>query len=351
MLWGPRDPVFGERYLADLRERLPQARLHRYEGASHLVTEDAPQYAAAVAQWVRDLDEPTPPPAPAAPEGGRRLWSALTERADDLSPAVVEVGGATVSWYALHRRVRELAAGLAAAGLRPGHRVALLVEPSADLTAAVYAVWRAGGVVVVADKGLGFAGMRRALRSASVDHVIGAAPGLAAARLMGLPGSRIAVGSPGPVQRRSLGVDHDLDGLALAGSVLPLPEEPSLDADCALVFTSGATGPAKGVVYRHRQVSAQLDLLRAPTRSRPRTGWWRRSPRSRSSVRPWASAPRCPTSTSPRRAPSPRPGWRTPSRPSTPPWCSPPPPPCATSPRRPPPSPARSGPPWAGCGC
>ena len=262
MLWGPRDPVFGERYLADLRERLPQARLHRYEGASHLVTEDAPQYAAAVAQWVRDLDAPPPPAAPAAPEGGRRLWSALTERAGDLSPAVVEVGGATVSWYALDRRVRELAAGMAAAGLRPGHRVALLVEPSADLTAAVYAVWRAGGVVVVADKGLGFAGMRRALRSASVDHVIGAEPGLAAARLMGLPGTRIAVGSPGALRRRSLGVDHDLDGLARLGHTLPLPAEPSLDADCALVFTSGATGPAKGVVYRHRQVSAQLDLLR-----------------------------------------------------------------------------------------
>ena len=30
-----------------------------------------------------------------------------------------------------------------------------------------------------------------------------------------------------------------------------------------MVFTSGATGPAKGVVYRHRQVRAQVDLLRA----------------------------------------------------------------------------------------
>jgi olefin beta-lactone synthetase len=30
LLWGPRDPVFGEKYLADLRERLPHAQLHRY---------------------------------------------------------------------------------------------------------------------------------------------------------------------------------------------------------------------------------------------------------------------------------------------------------------------------------
>ena len=33
MLWGPRDPVFAERYLRDLLERLPHAQVHRYEGA------------------------------------------------------------------------------------------------------------------------------------------------------------------------------------------------------------------------------------------------------------------------------------------------------------------------------
>ena len=97
LLWGPRDPVFGERYLADLRDRLPQAALHRYEGASHLVTEDAPAYAAAVSQWVGDLQRergsrgaPTPRgvrpdpvvgagravgrarPQPSSPSAGRR---------------------------------------------------------------------------------------------------------------------------------------------------------------------------------------------------------------------------------------------------------------------------------------
>ena len=258
LLWGPRDPVFGDRYLADLRERLPHAELHRYEGASHLVTEDAPQYADAVAQWATDLDAPPVDDRP-GPGPGRTIWSALDERADDPSPAVVEVGGATVSWAELSRRVRDLAAGMAAAGVRPGHRVAMLVPPSADLTAAVYAVWRAGGVVVVADKGLGFAGMRRALRGAAVDHVVGAAPGLAAARLMRLPGGRIAAGR---VTGSLLGADHDLTSLAELGRRSAPPPEPPPDADCAVVFTSGATGPAKGVVYRHRQVRAQLDLLR-----------------------------------------------------------------------------------------
>ncbi|PRY50133.1 acyl-CoA synthetase (AMP-forming)/AMP-acid ligase II [Geodermatophilus tzadiensis] len=258
LLWGPRDPVFGERYLADLRERLPQAQLHRYAGASHLLPEDAPQYARAVAQWVADLDR-TPAPARPAGDGGRRLWSALEERAADDAVAVAEVGGAAVSWSALARRVRDLAAGLAAAGVRPGDRVALLVEPSADLTATVYAVWRAGAVVVVADKGLGLRGMRRALRGAGVRHVVGSRAGLAAARVMGLPGSRIAAGRAGV----GLGAAHTLEDLEARGRSAPVPAEPPVDDDCAVLFTSGATGPAKGVVYTHRQAAAQLELVRA----------------------------------------------------------------------------------------
>ena len=45
LLWGPRDPAFTQRYLRDLQRRLPQADVHRYSRASHLVMEDAPQAA------------------------------------------------------------------------------------------------------------------------------------------------------------------------------------------------------------------------------------------------------------------------------------------------------------------
>ncbi|HEX8497995.1 MAG TPA: alpha/beta fold hydrolase, partial [Actinomycetales bacterium] len=261
--WGPRDPVFGEAHLRDLRERLPHADLHRYEGASHLVTEDAPRYADDLVTWLADLPsgaaEPSGPVPVAGP--GRPLWSELVARRLDDGPAVVEVGGVTVSWARLHHRVTAVAAGLVQAGLRPGDRVAMLVPPSAELTAAVYAVWRAGGVVVVADQGLGVGGMGRALRGAAVDHVIGSAKGLAAAAVMRLPGTRIAVG-PVP-SRRALRVDHHVLDLARAGASTgaELPE-PDLDDECAVVFTSGATGPPKGVVYRHRQVQAQVRLIR-----------------------------------------------------------------------------------------
>ncbi len=265
MFWGPRDPVFGERYLTDLLERLPHAQVHRFEGASHLVTEDAPEYADLVAAWVKELGAPsraTRDASVAQRSGFEPLWAELDRRSVDTSP-VVSHQGAGVSWAAMSRRVAEVAAGLADAGVRPGDRVGLLVEPSADLTSIVYAVWRAGAVIVVADKGLGFTGMRRALRGAGLDHLVATETGLAAARAMGLPGTRIAVRPLNSTTRRLLGVDHDLDDLARRGRSAPQPKSPGPDEDCAVVFTSGATGPAKGVVYRHGQVRAQVDLVRA----------------------------------------------------------------------------------------
>ncbi|MPQ99036.1 alpha/beta fold hydrolase [Modestobacter sp. I12A-02628] len=267
LLWGPNDPVFAERYLAELRRRLPQARLHRFSGASHLLPEDAPQYADAVVRFVAGLDTPAAGQAAAPqPDPGRRLWSALAERAGDDDAAVVEVAGRTVSWSLLARRVEEIGRGLAVAGLRAGDRVALLVPPSVDLTAAVYAVWRAGGVIVVADQGLGLAGMRRALRSASVQHVIGSAEGLAAARLMMLPGTRFSAGPLGPAARRALGVRYSLVELARLGrqarTLGDQAHRRPVDAECAVLFTSGATGPAKGVVYTQRQALAQMELVR-----------------------------------------------------------------------------------------
>jgi olefin beta-lactone synthetase len=311
MLWGPRDPVFSDRYLRDLRARLPHADVQRYERAGHLVTEDAPETAAHAWAWITEACTTTgatgassqPPHGTrsrregaaeqphgtmrrigggahhgadgahhgahgGADGGGPALWTALEARADDPSPAVVEPGGRSIPWRLLARRVAELAAGLAAHGVAPGDRVALLVTPGADLTAAAHACWRAGASVVVADPGLGAAGLARALRGAHPGHVVGGLPGLALAAALGVPGSRIAAGPVPPGLHRLLGSPVGLAALARRGEARltaggDLPDEAGPDDEAAVLFTSGATGPAKGVVYRHRQARAQLAALRA----------------------------------------------------------------------------------------
>jgi acyl-coenzyme A synthetase/AMP-(fatty) acid ligase/pimeloyl-ACP methyl ester carboxylesterase len=276
LLWGPLDPVFAPRYLADLAARLPQAQVHRYEGAGHLLAEDR-DVAAAVRTWLSARPAPGAP-EPAEPAPRRWLGAAIEARADDDGPAVVERTGSstTVTWAELAEQVAALAAGLVDLGVQPGDRVALLVPPGAELAAAVYACWRVGAVVVVADAGLGRAGLTRALRGAAPAYLVGIPRALAAARLLRWPGRRVAAGVTADANLRRLGADASLTGLAACGRDLVrtgaarVPADPPApDAEAAVLFTSGATGPAKGVVYPHRRLEAQRDLLARTYAVRP----------------------------------------------------------------------------------
>ena len=259
--WGANDPVFDDSFALDLAGRLPHAGLHRFVHAGHLSPLEA-DVAGVIDTWLASAHAGAVAAAPrSAAADYSPTWGALARRAADpaTSSTTAYVDGATgdrVSFAELHRRVEGISRGLAAAGLRPGDRVAMLTPPSADLIAAVYGVWRAGGVTVIADRGLGLRGLGAAVRGAHVQWVIGPAAAIAAARVLRwTPSARcITVGA-----RRAPGSVSTL--AALEHSTAPLPPEPGADDHAAVLYTSGATGPAKGVRYRHRQLAAQRDAL------------------------------------------------------------------------------------------
>jgi acyl-coenzyme A synthetase/AMP-(fatty) acid ligase/alpha-beta hydrolase superfamily lysophospholipase len=262
LLWGPSDPVFSDLYLHDLEERLPNARTHRFVGSSHLVPEDA-EVAGAVFEWLEKLDSRGVMPQNEIDRD--HLWAALDRRADDDAVAIVEMGSdgeeGSVSFSELHSDAIRVAGGLISLGLRKGDRVAMLVPPGIDLAVSIFACWRIGVVVVLADAGLGVRGMGRALASANPDYLIGIPRALSAARMMRWPGKRISTVDLQPTQQRVLGTVASLNDLRDRGADAQLPEPPGPLDEAGIGFTSGATGPAKGVIYRHRQLQAQRDAL------------------------------------------------------------------------------------------
>ena len=251
LVWGSRDPVFNDDFAHDLMNRFTNVALHRIADAGHLAvleTSVAPLVRAAIEEQA--VDSPVPL-AERSENEVATLWSqidhwnnvneiAISDAAADSSVTRPEFA-ARVATYAeeLHRR-----------RVLHGDRIAILVSPSIDLIAVVYACWRIGAVAVIADRGLGLRGLRNAVRASRVKFVIGPVRAGAAVRVLRW--------APRSVFIR-------LNTLASAPVVSLVADvtapEPRPDDLAAVLFTSGATGPAKGVRYTHRQLYAQRDAL------------------------------------------------------------------------------------------
>lgn len=153
-----------------------------------------------------------------------------------------------------------IAAGLARMGVVPGTRLALLVKPGIDFISLVFALFKAGAVSILIDPGMGRRNLIACLEAARPDGFIAISPVQAVrtvlrrfsrARLNVTVGRRWFWGGPTLSQLRA----QPASGPQMAAT--------AADDPAAIIFTTGSTGPPKGVLYRHGNFESQVEQLRS----------------------------------------------------------------------------------------
>ena len=169
-------------------------------------------------------------------------------------------GRTSVTFRELDQEVDRLARGLRAMGIKPRDRIVLLVRPGIEFIALVYALHRIAAVLVLIDPGMGLGPALRSLQEINPDGFIGipAAQLVRRVRRRMFPNARHNV----VLARRWLGSESRYMDV-LGGPWTPTEAARTRAEDpAAILFTSGSTGPAKGVSYTHGIFTAQVRLLR-----------------------------------------------------------------------------------------
>ena len=130
-----------------------------------------------------------------------------------------------------------------------------MVRPGLDLIRVVFALFKMGAVPIVIDPGMGLKKFLRCVRHSKPMALVGIAPAIWSARLF-RPSFRgvdikICVGR---------GFEKQIGGYKGHGAFEVV--DSAEDELAAILFTSGSTGAAKGVLYEHGMFLAQVEAIR-----------------------------------------------------------------------------------------
>lgn len=168
----------------------------------------------------------------------------IRARAVDSKPMVIDPE-TRITYRELDSSTAALGSGLLDAGIRKGTRVGLIMPNSTDWVRLALAVTRIGAVLVPLSTLLTTPELTAQLRTASVQHLIAVEQ---------FRGRRYTPG-PVPSLRR---VWTPAEVLALSGTA-PVPLPPVRPADpLVIMFTSGSSGPPKGVRHSHGNALAAV---------------------------------------------------------------------------------------------
>jgi olefin beta-lactone synthetase len=166
----------------------------------------------------------------------------------------------TVTFAELDRDSTRIAQALLAWGVQPGMKLVLMVPQSIDFIALVFALFKAGVVSVLIDPGMGRSNILRCLAEINPDGFV-AIPLVHVLKAF-MPGRFPRAKWNVTVGRRWLWRGMSLAKLRSSTwltTVLPVTEA---NDPAAIIFTTGSTGPPKGVLYRHGNFWKQISEIR-----------------------------------------------------------------------------------------
>jgi len=162
---------------------------------------------------------------------------------------------ATADWFA--QRLTSL-------GVHNGDRVMLMVKPSIEFITLTFALFKMGTVVILIDPGMGYKNLLRSIGQVKPAVFIGIPKAHLFKRIFPKPFSSVrtsvcigtSLGLFGKSLRAAMADRCQSYGTPFAAA------EKAPDDLAAILFTTGSTGPPKGVCYEHGVFQAQLQLIR-----------------------------------------------------------------------------------------
>lgn len=195
-----------------------------------------------------------------------KILPETAEAFPDRIGLVCRSGGVLKSWTfrEIDNSVDRLAHRLVKRGVKRGDRVMLMVRPSLNFIALTFALFKIGAVVVLIDPGMGYRNLGRCIGQVTPDVLVGIARAHLFKFLFPKPFKSVRlsiwIGSPKILDNTFLSAESSPEENRCVCPFPPAEMEP--DDPAAILFTTGSTGPPKGVCYDHSVFWAQLGLIR-----------------------------------------------------------------------------------------
>ena len=153
-----------------------------------------------------------------------------------------------------------IASGLLHHGMAKGDRVLVIVPYGTEFVTLTFALFKAGAVPILIDPGLGKKNVLHCIKQSEPKGIIAIPLAHAIKTLM--PAAFKSIGLSVTVGKRWFWLGPTLNQIKRSGQADYQMSNTTEDQEAAVLFTSGSTGPAKGVLYTHGMFDQQSRVLR-----------------------------------------------------------------------------------------